>query len=111
MARREPTSRTALRAARMTRLRGAILLLLAESAPEPLNAEVVRGVLERHQMGVTTQELAQALDYLRGRGYVDYQVIEARDYPALPRLVGVRITAAGRDLVDATTDDPGVDLG
>jgi len=111
MARREPTSRMALRAARMSRLRGAILLLLAEATPEPLNAEVLRGVLERHQMGVTTQELAQALDYLRGRGYVDYQVIEARDYPALPRLVGVRITPAGRDVVEGTTADPGVDLG
>jgi hypothetical protein len=111
MGQKEQRSRTALRAARMSRLRGAILLLLAEATPEPLNAEVLRGVLERHEMRVTTQELAQALDYLRGRGYVDYQVIEPRDYPALPRLVSVRITAAGRDLVEGTTDDAGVDLG
>lgn len=106
------TSQEALRAARRARLRGAILLLLAEAAPEPINAEVLRSVLERSRAagGVTRRELARALDYLRGRGYVDYQVVEARDYPELPRLVGVRITAAGVDLVEATTDDPGVDL-
>lgn len=95
----------------MSRLRGALLLLLGEAAPEQVNAEVLRGVLERQQMPVSARELAKALDYLRGRGYVDYQVVEARDYPDLPRLVGVRITAAGMDVVEATTDDVGVDLG
>lgn len=100
-----------LRAARMSRLRGAILLLLAEAAPEQVNAEVLAGVLERQQMPVSARQLAKTLDYLRGRGYVDYQVVEARDYPDLPRLVSVRITAAGMDVVEGTTDDVGVDLG
>ncbi|MBI4462027.1 MAG: hypothetical protein HY653_03885 [Acidobacteria bacterium] len=101
----------ALRAARMARLRGAILLLLAEVTPERVNAEVLRSALERQAMEVTPRELARALDYLRHRGYLDYQVIEARDYPNLPRLVGVRITPAGMDVVEETTRDPGVDLG
>lgn len=105
------TRAQAWRAARMARLRGAILFLLAEAAPEPVNADVLRGVLERDSMQVTPRELAQALDYLRGRGYVDYQEVKARDYPDLPRQVAVRLTAAGRDVVDATTDDPGIDLG
>jgi len=103
-----------LRAARAGRLRGAILLLLAEVAPERVNAEVLRSALARPEgsgMRVTVRELAQALDYLRGRGYVDYQVVEARDYPELPRLVGVWITAAGIDVVEGTTADAGVDLG
>ena len=111
MGRETQRSREALRAARAARLRGAILLMLAEAAPERVNAEVLRGVLERQEMRVTARELARTLDYLRGRGYVDYQVVEARDYPDLPRMVGVAITAAGIDLVEGTTTDPGVDLG
>lgn len=105
------TTAQALKAARMARLRGAILLLLAEVTPERVNAEVLRSALERQAMEVTPRELARALDYLRHRGYLDYQVIEARDYPNLPRLVGVRITPAGMDVVEETRADPGVDLG
>lgn len=104
-------SSQALRAARRARLRGALLLLLAESAPERINAEVLRGVLERQQMPASPRELARALDYLRGRGYITYQVVEAADYPELPRMIGVGITPAGVDLVEGTTSDPGVDLG
>lgn len=111
MTRETRTTRETLRAARRARLRGAILLLLAEAAPERINAEVLQGVLERDALEVSPRELAQALDYLRGRGYVDYQVVRARDYPELPRLVGVGITPAGVDLVEGTTADPGVDLG
>lgn len=107
----EQTERQALRAARARRLRGAILLLLAEIAPEEVNAEVLRGALGRQHLVASARELAATLAYLRGRGYVAYELVQARDYPELPRMVGVRITAAGMDLVEGTTSDPGVDLG
>jgi len=105
------TTGQALRVARARRLRGAILLLLAEIAPERVNAEVLRGALGREHLVVSARELAATLDYLRGRGYVDYEEVAARDYPALPRLVSVGITAAGMDLVEGTVEDAGVDLG
>ena len=107
----EQTERQALRVARARRLRGAILLLLAEIAPERVNAEVLRGALARQQLVVSARELAATLEYLRGRGYVAYEVVAARDYPELPRLVSVRITASGIDLVEGTVEDAGVDLG
>ena len=55
-------------------------------------------------------ELAAALAYLQSGGYVEYEELRSRELPGLPRLVRVGITAAGADLVDGTTDDPGIDL-
>ncbi|MDA2913157.1 hypothetical protein MYX77_04220 [Acidobacteriia bacterium AH_259_A11_L15] len=107
---REPNPRQAQAAARARRLRGAVLSLLAEETPERLNADVLLGVLERLHYDVTARELAAAVAYLGSRGYVEYEELRSRELPGLPRLVRVGITAQGADLVDATCDDPGVDL-
>ncbi|MFQ5664629.1 MAG: hypothetical protein ACE5HL_12455 [Terriglobia bacterium] len=107
---RDP-SRTQVRtAARARRLRGALLSLLAEESPERLNADVLLGVLERLHYDVTARELAAALAYLRSRGYVEFEELHSRELPGLPRIIRVGITAQGADIVDATTDDPGIDL-
>ncbi len=106
----EPSAEQARAAARGRRLRGAILALLAEESPQPLNADVLLGVLERLHYDVTARELAAALAYLRSRGYVEFEELRSRRLPGLPRIVRVRITAPGADVVEATTDDPGIDL-
>jgi hypothetical protein len=106
----EPSLPQAQAAARARRLRGALLSLLAEESPQRLNADVLLGVLERLHYDVTSRELAAALAYLQSGGYVEYEELRSRELPGLPRLVRVGITAAGADLVDGTTDDPGIDL-
>jgi hypothetical protein len=106
----EPSRTQARSAARARRLRGAILSLLAEESPARLNADVLLGVLERLHYDVTARELAAALEYLRSRGYVEFEELRSRELPGLPRIVRVGLTAQGADVVDGTTDDPGVDL-
>jgi len=107
---REPSHPQAQAAARARRLRGAVLSLLAEESPQRLNADVLLGVLERLHYDVTSRELAAALAYLQSGGYVEYEELRSRELPGLPRLIRVGITARGADLVDATSDDPGIDL-
>jgi len=106
----EPNPSQAKAAARARRLRGAILSLLAEESPARLNADVLLGVLERLHYDVTSRQLAAALAYLRSREYVEFEELRSRELPALPRIIRVGITARGADIVDATTDDPGIDL-
>jgi hypothetical protein len=106
----EPNHPQVRAAARGRRLRGAVLALLAEETPERLNADVLLGVLERLHYDVTSKELAAALEYLRSRGYVEFEELRSREFPALPRIIRVGLTAQGADVVDATTDDPGVDV-
>ena len=114
MSRREPKTEPKLMqaqaAARGRRLRGALLSLLAEESPQRLNADVLLGVLERLHYDVTSRELAAALEYLRSRGYVEFEELRSREFPALPRIIRVGMTAQGADVVEGTTDDPGVDL-
>ncbi|HXE75329.1 MAG TPA: hypothetical protein VNN18_06820 [Candidatus Xenobia bacterium] len=107
---REPNRTQARTAARARRLRGAVLALLGEEAPQRLNADVLLGVLERLHYDVTSRELAAALEYLRSKGYVEFEELRSRELPALPRIVRVALTARGADVVDGTVDDPGVDL-
>ena len=109
-----PTSEQALEAARSRRLRGAIIRLLYEESPEPLNADILLHVLERLHFRVTPQELAAALAYLESRGYVTFDELRPpaslSRHAQLPTFIRVRLTADGCDLADATTEDPRVDL-
>lgn len=107
---REPSHPQARAAARARRLRGAILSLLDEEAPERLNADVLLGVLERLHYDVTARTLAAALVYLRSRGYVEFEELYSRELPGLPRIIRVGLTAQGADVVEGTTRDPGLDL-
>ena len=106
----EPSHPQARAAAQARRLRGAVLSLLAEESPQRLNADVLLGVLERLHYDVTSKELAAALEYLRSRAYVEFEELRSREFPALPRIIRVGLTAQGADVVDGTTEDPGVDL-
>jgi len=109
-----PTTDQALEAARRRRLRGAIIRILHEQAPEPLNADILLSVLERLHFSAAPQELAAALAYLESRGYLTCAELRpprslARHGP-VPTFVRVQLTADGSDLAEATTEDPGVDL-
>lgn len=102
--------RQILAAARARRLRGAILELLDEQSPERVDADVLLGVLERLHYDVTARALAAELDYLRQRGYVEFDAARNREPRRLPRIIAIGITDRGADLVDGTLADPGVDL-
>lgn len=111
---RDRTSRRQiLAAARARRLRGAILELLDEQAPERVDADVLLGVLERLHYDVPARALAAELDYLRQRGYVEFDATPPKlrgESRRLLRITGVGITDRGADLVDGTLSDPGVAL-
>lgn len=109
--RREPSSRQRLAAARAQRLRGTILVLLGEQAPESVDAEVLLGVLERLHYDVTARQLAAELEYLRQRGYVAFASEPPAEPRRLPRLVRITLTARGADLLEGTLSDPGIALG
>lgn len=106
--------RETVAAARARRLRGTLLELLDEQAPERIDADVLLGVLERLHYDVTARELAAELDYLRQRGYVDFEVVERRPEGSgrrrLPRITRISITDRGADLVEGTLADPGITL-
>jgi len=106
----QPGRRQAVAAVRARRLRGAILQLLHEQSPERLDADVLLGVLERLHYDVTARALAAELDYLRQRGYIDFAALPSEELPRLPRIIWIRITARGADLVEGTITDPGIDL-
>ena len=107
--RTEPARAQSHRTARARRLRGVVLELLAEESPERLNADVLLGVLDRLHHDCTMRQLSASLAYLKSRGYVEFEELRSRHLPGL-RIVRVGITATGADVVEATTEDPGIDL-
>ncbi len=107
--RSEPGRTQSSRTARARRLRGVVLELLAEESPERLNADVLLGVLDRLHYDCTMRQLAAALAYLKSRGYLEFEELRSKHAPSL-RIVRVGITATGADVVEATADDPGIDL-
>lgn len=109
-----PTTEQAFESARGRRLRGAIIRLLHEQSPQPLNADILLSVLDRLHFATTPQELAAALAYLESRGYLTCDELRPprnlSRHGHLPTFIRVQLTADGSDLAEATTDDPGVDL-
>ncbi len=107
-------SHRTVRAARARRLRGAVLTLLAEQAPERVDADVLLGVLERLHYDATARELAAELEYLRQRGYVQFEIAGTRESrraeASRRRITAIGITDRGADLVEGTLSDAGVDL-
>jgi len=104
-----PSAARALAASASRILRGAILHLLQEQGGEPLNSDVLLGTLDRLHYRITAVKLAAELAYLRDRGYVDYEELKVRELPRV-RIVRVRITAKGTDLLEGTVTDEGVDV-
>lgn len=105
---------------RTRRMRGLLLSFLAgekirgDGMPRQTAIDILARLLASAQMEASPPEVATELAYLKGKGYVEVERIPAETSRLLGSaapLMGARITSIGRDVVDGTTKDPGVDMG
>lgn len=59
---------------------------------------------------VISPDITKHLDYLVDAGYVEFTDQKVTAYTAYSKDAVVRLTKKGVDLVEGTTDDPGVDV-
>lgn len=85
-------------------LRGKLLAFLRELFPSGTDALTVVGIFyEYHKR----DDILDSLEYLASKGYVEKKVVP-HPVRKLDELVTYKINAAGIDLCDGTTSDPGV---
>lgn len=99
------------------RVRGWILQFLADAPPadngDPtsVNSEWLATLVSSAGAGVVREEVEKQLAYLKDKKLVAVTPLQAH----ARRIVGggmlASITAAGRDIVDGTTKDPGISMG
>lgn len=87
-------------------IRGAILQLLAQQHPGPLEIREVFYLLDDLALTIRKEELRSHLDYLKEKGFIQ---IEDRTAGGITREM-VRITAKGLDILDKFTNDVGVNV-
>lgn len=99
------------------RLRGWILQMLAEipasfgGEPNFTNFEILFRRVQGVQAGVTTVRIEREIEYLGGKSYLEIKRFTGPAARIAGTGFGVRILPGGRDIVEQTTRDPGVDLG
>jgi len=104
------------------RLRGWVLQFLAQThvrgdgVKRELPLDTIRKLVTETALdlsAITEVEVAEAVYYLRDKGYVTVMRFAPEQQALLPGrpASGARLTAAGTDVVDGTVQDPGVDLG
>lgn len=59
---------------------------------------------------IVTPDISKHLAYLEDAGYIEFTGQRVTAYTAYARDAVVRLTRAGVDLVEGTTEDPGVDV-
>ena len=81
-------------------IRGYIVRALAKGAKNALLADNL----------ITVPDISKQLSYLEDGGYIEFTDTRANAYNAYRRDAVIQLTKAGVDLVEGTTDDPGVDV-
>ena len=59
---------------------------------------------------IISPDIGKYLDYLRDSGYIEFTSDRINSYNAYRNDAVIRLTRAGIDLVEGTTEDPGVDI-
>ena len=104
---------------RLRQMRGWILFFLSrerprdDGRPRQIGVDLLRRLLANAACDVSIEQVAAELAYLKGKGYVEVERFAAElraKMPGAPAM-GASITSAGRDIVDGTTLDPGVEMG
>jgi len=85
--------------------RGKILKILAPVYPHPVDAVMLRRLLDDFGMAVSEETLLAYIAYLEERGYVRTSVRKHTDIRM------IEATALGLDVVDRRKEDEGVDVG
>ena len=94
------------------RIRGKILTLLYSVQPIPVEIRTITNSLIEDSM-VGVPDIARYIDYLTGKEYIT--VISEEDAVQIlrgvvPPSAFIKLTPTGIDLVEATIEDPGVDV-
>lgn len=92
------------KAAQNRSLRGMILLILARSVGRPTMVRIVEQAVM--SAGGNVSDTDDLIYYLESKGYVERRTPEEHKVPGIGDTLV--ITAKGIDLVEGTTEDPGV---
>src|SRR6185437_14021743 len=104
-----PTA-TDIRAAQARRRRGKALKILQTAAPMAIaDAALLYRLLDDAGESMTIAQVHDLLRDLKERGYLRYEQKRVPD-AELPVIRWIRIEPKGRDILEATIEDPAVDL-
>lgn len=101
-----------MRAIENKRIRGMIMRLLHRVYPTPLKVDAISKAL-LGASDIINPDIAAYLDYLEGKEYIDVYLSDTDErlpQAAYPPEMLVKLTWRGIDLLEGTTDDPGVDV-
>ena len=90
-------------------IRGYIVRALAKGSNNSLLVRHITNALLADNL-ITVPDISKQLSYLEGGGYIEFTDTRANAYNAYRRDAVIQLTKAGVDLVEGTTDDPGVDV-
>jgi len=86
------------------RMRGNILRILKEEAPDWLTLENVFSILDYQGKGLEKDDLLIQLDYLTGKGKEYVQMREVRGERSRQKIREFKLTPRGIDLYDCNND-------
>ena len=90
-------------------IRGYIVRALAKGSQNSLLVRHITNALLADNL-ITVPDISKHLSYLSDGGYIEFTDKKANAYNAYRRDAIIKLTKAGVDLVEGTSDDPGVDV-
>ena len=90
-------------------IRGYILRTLAKGHVNSALVRTVASALVQEQL-ILTPDISKHLDYLVDAGYVEFTNKRVNAYTAFKNDSVIKLTREGVDLLEGTTEDPGVEV-
>lgn len=90
-------------------IRGYIMRSLVKGYQNTLLVRQITNSLIADGM-IVSPDISKHLDYLRDGGYITFTNKSVNAYNAYRKDAVIKLTKEGVDLVEGTTDDPGVDV-
>ena len=90
-------------------IRGYIMRSLVKGYQNTLLVRQITNSLIADGM-IVSPDISKHLDYLRDGGYITFTDKSVNAYNAYRKDAVIKLTKEGVDLVEGTTDDPGVDV-
>ena len=90
-------------------IRGYIMRSLVKGYQNTLPVRQITNSLIADGM-IVSPDISKHLDYLRDGGYITFTDKSVNAYNAYRKDAVIKLTKEGVDLVEGTTDDPGVDI-
>ena len=80
------------------------------SRNKAIRGYIMRSLVKGYQNTLLVRQISKHLDYLRDGGYITFTDKSVNAYNAYRKDAVIKLTKEGVDLVEGTTDDPGVDI-